>query len=123
MIVLLKKLLESVESLQQMQKTSTESSSQENPIQTQTEDIEKNLSPEQEYLVLLRKKIDSQDELIQEIGRQVKMLAENQNNFVKLQNEIAKQVMLLTDALGQIQEMFAMPDEDYRFFTTDDPYN
>jgi len=123
MIVLLKKLLESVESLQQMQKTSTRSSKIESPTQAQIEEVQKKLSPEQEYLELLRKRIESQDKLILEIGNQVKMLAENQNNTVRIQNEIAKQVMVLTEAIGHLQEIFAMPDEDYRFFTTDDPYN
>lgn len=123
MIVLLKKLLESVESLQQTQKTSTESSNPENQTQAQIERVGKNLSPEQQYLGLLRERIDSQDRLIHEIGGQVKMLAENLSSQLKVQNEIAKQVMILTDAIAQFQDAFSGPEYDYRFFSTDDPYN
>jgi len=81
------------------------------------------MTPEQEYLELLRKRIDMQDKLIQEIGKQVKMLADSLNGTVKMQNEIARQVVILTEALAQLQDVFAMPEPDYRFFTTDDPYN
>ena len=121
MIALLKKLLENVESQLQTQKTSTGSSNQEIPAQM--EKIEKTLSPEQEYLTLLRKKIDAQETIINEMGKNIKLLSESLANVVSIQNEIAKQVMFLTDTVGQVSEFVSGPVPDYKFFSGGEPDN
>ena len=124
MIVLLKKLLESVESQLQTQKTSTGSSTPEkSPTMTEIEESEKSLTLEQEHLILLRKRIQSQDKIIHEMSKNIKLLSESLATATSVQNEIAKQVMFLTESIHNFQELIGGPQPSYKFFTGDEPEN
>ena len=90
---------------------------------SEIEESEKSLTPEQQHLILLRKRIQSQDKIINEMGKNIKLLSESLAAATSVQNEIAKQVMFLTESVHNFQELIVGPQPSYKFFTGDEPEN
>ena len=87
------------------------------------EKIEKSFTPEQEYLMLLRKRVEIQEKNIRDMADNIKLISQSLESVVSIQNEIAKQVMFLTDTVGQVGELINGPTPDYRFFSGGEPEN
>ena len=69
---------------------------------------------------LLKAKVDQHEKSIQELSMVVKKVANSVQDVVGVQNEIAKQVMYLTEAITTLQEVLMGPKPEYRFFNNDE---
>ena len=87
------------------------------------ETLENNLTPEQEYLMILRRKLELQEKTIAEQSKTIALLSDSLSNVVGVQNEIAKQVMFLTETVSQVNDLLVGPQPSYKFFTGDEPDN
>ena len=90
---------------------------------------------------IIEKKLKADIELIQasldnvsKTTSAVKINCKNLNDFDKLlagqlkevslvQNDLAQQILILTDAITDIREMLGLNSKQYKFFTHEDPWN